>query len=281
MEWKHILITKKQNTTDKGYGEDADGNSSIDAKLLQVFAEFYRIGSPSSHHFFFPSFDEADSAYKRKTGEYVPTARGYLNVAVYVRRMKLVLEPFLFDANDRAREANKKAYVHLVGLGLGVWMVDESQEILLSHSIFRIVKNSALPFISDLDFSYFPSNVSSCGKARDGEFLPDAKGNQIQIHFSKRDPAQNLNDSSKLLVACYAWDGNSYPGNEYWLGMLGASGDPAAVCCSQLADLQNPEINPLISGDNVFVSSSHDQFGGTIRPIFDEIDQETLKAESS
>ena len=36
----------------------------------------------------------------------------------------------------------------------------------------------------------------------------------------------------------YAWDGNAFPGNEYWLGMLTASGDPAAACCSNMPELQ-------------------------------------------
>ena len=40
------------------------------------------------------------------------------------------------------------------------------------------------------------------------------------------------------MVAQYAWDGNAFPGNEYWLGMLTASGDPAAACCSNVPELQ-------------------------------------------
>ena len=38
-----------------------------------------------------------------------------------------VIEPFLIDANERAAKANKRAYVHAVGLGLGVWMVHQRQ----------------------------------------------------------------------------------------------------------------------------------------------------------
>eukprot|EP00607_Mallomonas_marina_P000583 CAMPEP_0182426294 /NCGR_PEP_ID=MMETSP1167-20130531/12781_1 /TAXON_ID=2988 /ORGANISM="Mallomonas Sp, Strain CCMP3275" /LENGTH=104 /DNA_ID=CAMNT_0024607623 /DNA_START=683 /DNA_END=997 /DNA_ORIENTATION=+ len=54
----------------------------------------------------------------------------------------------------------------------------------------------------------------------------------------------NTNNNELLLVAQYAWDSNAYPGNEYWLGSLSGSGDPAAVCCSTVGEIQNPAIHP-------------------------------------
>lgn len=48
--------------------------------------------------------------------------------------------------------------------------------------------------------------------------------------------------SSSMIVAGYAWDGNSYPGNEYWKDSV-SSFDSTAILCSNLGQFQNPEVN--------------------------------------
>lgn len=59
----------------------------------------------------------------------------------------------------------------------------------------------------------------------------------------------------KLLVVTYAWDGNSLPGNEFWKGFLGNSGDSAAAASSQIAELHNPHINQTVCADNLKIAT--------------------------
>ena len=72
---------------------------------------------------------------------------------------------------------------------------------------------------------------------------------------SDRNPADKFtgSDAGKLLVAQYAWDGNAYPGNEYWASIVIASGDPAATYCSTILELQNTLINPYLRANNMLI----------------------------
>lgn len=113
-------------------------------------------------------------------------------------------------------------------------------------------------------FTFPRPEVKFCEGVKDGGEIKSAKGAATKIYFSKRDPADPLpaehqgtgelylsihNSSDKLLVAQYAWDGNAWPGNEFWWpgrAQWDASGDPAAACCSTIGELQNPYINPTM-----------------------------------
>lgn len=232
MEWQHMIITEEQNTEKNGYGLNL--KNILSNPLLSLWSKFYG--------FNFPTFDEAK---KDKTGKYIAfdNNKKFFNINVYKERMRLVIEPFLIDSNKRGKEQNKKVYVHAVGLGTGAWAINEikeKQEKIMLRVFFEAVQILDLPNISDIDFSWFNTKIN---EMKNGQVLSGK--NNIKIHYSKRNPADKLlsENEGKLLVASYAWDGNSYPGNEYWLGMLSASGDPAAACCSSISELQNPQIN--------------------------------------
>ncbi len=160
--------------------------------------------------------------------------------------MRLTVEIFLSEANDRALKEHKKAYCHVVGLGLGVWQIHNSQSALLLQVFEEALNERRYEHVDIIDFSWF--NDAVMGSVADGQFFT-GNGNRVLIKFTKNDPAAVSDEKlSRLLVAMYAWDGNSFPGNEYWIGMLAASGDPAAAACSCIGELQNSMVNPYLCG---------------------------------
>jgi hypothetical protein len=240
MEWQHMIVTQAQNTRKNGFGLRKKRSSG----LLALWERFYTVR--------FATFTEARLD---TSGRFIRIHENeFLDTLVYKKRMRMVIEPFLIEANRYGALRNKKVYVHAVGLGLGVWQISPIQAKLMLEVYADILNLRHLPHIADLNFSWFAKQYHTCGGIGDGERFKNEL-NDIVIHFSTRNPAAKLtgHDSGKLLVAMYAWDANAMPGNEYWIGSLDASGDPAAACCSLIAELQNPLINPNIAQRSVFL----------------------------
>jgi hypothetical protein len=159
------------------------------------------------------------------------------NRDMYQARMRITVDMFLLEANARAKEGGRKAYAYVVGLGLGVWQYHSDQAELYVDTFTAALTSLSLPHISTLEFAWI--NVPPACAQR---VTTTAQERGIRVLFSKRNPAEKL-DSDELLVLSYAWDGNSFPGNEYWNGSLDGSGDPAAACMSTIPELHNPLVN--------------------------------------
>lgn len=253
MEYQHVIISPTQNTRERGYGGSGSGSRTqartAQADLLNIWAQFYGI----SH---FPTYDEVADLEQRDPAAFsqlyvrLQDADEFFNVIVFKRRLHMSIAPFLRDANARAKAVGDgtKAHCVAVGLGMGAWLRYHEQPTLMLEVYADILSAENFPFISDISFNYFDPYSSAVGTATDGQNFGSANPNatprntHIKIWFNRNDPISPVGPQ-KLLVVQYAWDGNSFPGNEYWIGELTASGDPAAACCSLISELQNPYIN--------------------------------------
>lgn len=160
------------------------------------------------------------------------------NENAYCARVRITAEILLLEANQRAKEVGQTAYTYVVGLGLGVWQRHSKQPEWYIQTFTDLLSALELQHITTLEFAWI--DVSHRIQQ---EVTAVGKDKNIKVVFSRRNPAERL-QTDELLVLSYAWDGNAFPGNEYWSGSLAGSGDPAAACMSTVGELHNPLVNP-------------------------------------
>ncbi|KAI9334995.1 hypothetical protein DFJ73DRAFT_33886 [Zopfochytrium polystomum] len=288
MESEYILVDRRFSVPDNGFGASGKLANPVEYGRLSILAKLLGVWHSNASDWAFPSYDEVTQALARgdEPGFHVISDGVYFNANAYRARIGITARTALLEANDRARSINQendrergsgknsslcyRAHIRVVGLGLGVWQIPAIpfvQQQLFVDCFAEAVRSCPLSEVAVLEFIWVePTN---CGGVPHGSNLISAAGNPIEVMFSRSNPADPLpklrqhlttnlmhDDGEQIvqpfLVATYAWDSNSYPGNEYWRGMLAASGDPAAACCSLISETQNPEVNPSII-DNIVI----------------------------
>lgn len=220
-----FLIASTLCSTERGYGF-YNPPTTHDQAILRIWAKFYNLRDTDTGKWGFPI--------------YLETSKPILNIDYYKDRIGLTIETFLLEADGRGQEADKNVHAFVVGLGLGVWKYSEQQNIAYLEVLVATIERITLLHVQVVEVSW----IMDAYNGTDRLVVLSGAGNHITILLTKGNPADKREDD-RLLVACYAWDGNAFPGNDIWRGHLRGSGDPAAVCCSTIGELQNPYVNPF------------------------------------
>ena len=245
MEYLDCVITRQENSKEKGYG--LNNNSS---HLNKVWRTLW--GNR------LPTYEEAHAMLSGQSEncssdqfQLIPCGKDmFFNVTIYKMRIAITAEILLCEAKTRALETGKKAYIHVVGLGLGVWRATPRQDAMFvdawGDAMCNLPDTQNIAFV---DFSYIGAN--NVHGVRSGEKF---KGTNITVKFSER----NLHDlvpEDCFLICNYAWDGNSFPGNEFYLGKSCSTGDSAAACSSMVAEVHNWKINVAVGAERLRIST--------------------------
>ncbi|KAJ0171932.1 hypothetical protein K1T71_012695 [Dendrolimus kikuchii] len=274
MDYEDMVISKKQNVAANGYGQPEE---PIKRAYRQLWENFYQIDSliyneVTSH---------VDMQNKRKEKMYgdrfvwLQKDGVIFDNLTFHRRTSIITETSLLEANRRASEESKYAYLNVIGCGLGVWRISRHQNDVFVLSFLQrtsdLMRKGLLNNVSDINFAYIGThnkitamfNSSSDSENDDTtkkkmflKYKDHPKGG-INVQLEDREPSSRLNGEheGKLLVMTYPWDGNAHPGNEFWIGKLWSSGDPAAACSTQISELHNAHVNANVRASNAHVAT--------------------------
>lgn len=280
MEWEYIIIDPWQNTAGNCYREE--GGNQLDQKH-RLFAQLF------ANEEYLKTYVEVQSSLPAQNSRYVAyDFKGrtlYFDTKIYKNRMKFVILPFLFDANQRGVKSQKSVYCIATGLGLGAWnpselpdnilpclIIDVYKEILEENKFSNIVEIEFNNFSNNGEYtSYVDAFINSNNQTSSNNSIKISRVDDFKyagdpIRMRTQIDNKPWDDKNNLLVVQYAWDSNSYPGNEFWDKKYNGSGDPAAACCSLITAFQNPIVNPsAFTEDKIKFYSKDKAAGVTIR----------------
>ncbi|CAL4200502.1 unnamed protein product, partial [Meganyctiphanes norvegica] len=126
MEWQDCIVSQEQNKADLGYGAVTPEKYLMVRKWGQLWGLTY-----------LPTWEEVkDTPSTEYTEVY---SQILLNNNVYKARIQMSAEILLAEACTRAKKASLKAYVHVVGLGLGVWRANIIQDELFVEAFWNAI----------------------------------------------------------------------------------------------------------------------------------------------
>ncbi|XP_011296474.2 uncharacterized protein LOC101898587 isoform X1 [Musca domestica] len=268
MDYQDIIISREQNVEERGYGP----NNSVLQTLKKIFVDKknYDENMPCrEYRKIWKKFYE-DRSYlycnvkkdNKRFGDIESSnSTAIFDNVVMKKRFTISFDTLLLEAQSRAALLNKQAYVHIVGIGLGVWRAAVQQTAIFLETFQQRVLQ-LLPKLNNigvLHFSWF--GVDQCGDLKHNGFIesPSHPHGGIKTFLANRNPADKLMESNfgnMLLVISYAWDANALPGNEFWQKHLGDSSDSSTASSTLIAELHNGHINTeWVCGGNLHIAS--------------------------
>jgi len=186
MEYQDIMITQTQNTQNRGYGLSKSSNKTDTpaSDLRRIWREFYE----EPEDFIFGDIPQNEDRF-----EEVP--EGVFDHQVMRKRYAISFDTLLLEAQDRALKIGKPAYIHVVGIGLGVWKAARRQDSTFFQSFEERLQalGARLSHIGVVHFSWF--HIRGFGGLYDGAKFPveNHPRGGILIRNSKRSMLQKIN----------------------------------------------------------------------------------------
>lgn len=126
MEYQEMVINPTQNTPENGYGSSQS--------LHGIFSQFY------SEPCF--TYEEMVQLREEQPQRFHDLGNGaYFDNVVFSKRIALSIDTLLVESNHRASQKSKTAFIHVVGLGLGVWRCSPHQEDIFVETFAKRIRS--------------------------------------------------------------------------------------------------------------------------------------------